>query len=520
MGNEERNERPDACQGDTCARKGPVTMMTRVTAILTAALLVCAPCLADVHEVATAEGLAAAVEAAVPGDEIVLADGEWLDAELDLTCSGTAEAPITIRPRTPGGLTLTGASWVRLSGSHLVLLGLRMYGGAREVADDGVERQQSAAPIDIHGDHCRVTECAIIDYNPVGREHRYMWVVIRGVGNRVDHCYFRGQDHSGVTLVVNVERGQPNEALVDHNHFAGKPPLGANGGETIRIGSSYSSVYNSHTTVASNLFENCDGEIEIISNKSCENTYRHNTFRESAGELTLRHGDRCVVDGNFFMCNNYPGARGVRIIGRDHRVVNNYIHEPASYGIVFQEGIVDTALSGYTQVRRALIAFNTIVAAQGDPVWMGRSSQYSEDRPLLPTESFFANNLLVAPGGSVFARVHGPGEIEWAGNIAWGEELGMDERDGIAWTDPMLVEGEGGVLQPGPDSPAVGAAAGGYEYDSPSELNWMLANVTHDIHGRPRDAENADVGCVEVSSEEPIIHRPLSAADVGPRWMR
>ncbi|MFP4249338.1 MAG: polysaccharide lyase 6 family protein [Armatimonadota bacterium] len=494
--------------------------MQRVAWLLVAALAVSAPCLAEVHEVATPDELEAALEAAAPGAEIIIADGEWLDAEIDIACSGTADAPITIRPQTPGGLTLTGASRVRLGGSHLVLSGIRMTGGARAVADDGVEREQRAAPIDIHGDHCRVTDCAIIDFNPVGREHRYMWVVVRGVGNRVDHCYFRNQDHSGVTLVVNVERGRPNDALIDHNHFAGRPPLGANGGETIRIGTSHSSVYNSHTTVEHNLFENCDGEIEIISNKSCENVYRHNTFSESAGELTLRHGDRCVVESNFFLCNNYPGARGVRIIGRDHRVVNNFIFEPALYGISFQEGIVGTSLAGYTQVERALVAFNTIVASEGTPVWMGRSSQFDEDRPLLPVSTTFANNILLAPEDAVFARVHGPLGVQWAGNIAWGGELGMDEREGIAWTDPLLVEGEAGVLRPAADSPAIDAAEGGYQYDSPGELNWLLANITHDIHGRPRDAETADVGCVEVSSQEPIIHRPLSAADVGPRWMR
>ena len=494
--------------------------MTRIAWLLTAVLIACAACVADVHQVGNLDELVAAIEVAEPGDEIVIADAEWLDVEIDIRCSGTADAPITVRPQTPGGLTLTGASWVRLSGSHLVLSGIRMVGGARAVAEDGVERLQRAAPIDIQGDYCRVTECAIIDFNPVGREHRYMWVVVRGVGNRVDHCYFENQDHSGVTLTVNVVRGQPNEALIDHNHFAGKPPLGANGGETIRIGTSYASVYNSHTTVEHNLFENCDGEIEIISNKSCENTYRHNTFRESAGELTLRHGDRCVVEGNFFLCNNYPGARGVRIIGRDHRVVNNYIYEPALYGIVFQEGIVGTSLAGYTQVERALVAYNTIVASEGSPIWMGRSSQFNEDRPLLPISTTIANNILLAPGRAVFARVHGPVGVHWAGNVAWGGELGIEEHEGIAWTDPLLVESEGGVLGPDADSPAIGAAAGAYEYESPGELNWLLANITHDIHGRPRDAENPDVGCVETVSDEPIVHRPLTAADVGPRWMR
>jgi len=58
---------------------------------------------------------------------------------------------------------------------------------------------------------------------------------------------------------------------------------------------------NSRAVVESNLFDRCDGELEIISSKSCENVYRHNTFLDCAGMLTLRHGNRCTVEGNFFI---------------------------------------------------------------------------------------------------------------------------------------------------------------------------------------------------------------------------
>ena len=488
----------------------------RRTLLMVALAAACVPCVAEVHEVATcAEANAIAAEdAAKPGDDIVIADGEWLDENLTIRCSGAECAPITVRPQTPGGLTLTGVSSIRITGSHVVVSGIRMAGGARAVAGDGVERVRREEPIDIEGDYCRVTDCAVIDYNPVGREERYMWVVVRGVGNRVDHCYFRGQDHSGVTMTVNPMRGTPNDVRIDHNYFAGRPPLGANGGETIRVGTSNVSVYNSHTTVEDNLFEHCDGEGEIISNKSCENTYRRNTFRECAGELTLRHGDRCDVEGNVFLCNDYSGSRGIRVVGRDHRVVNNYVQDPDRYGIALQAGMPETELSGYTQVKRALIAFNTIVAPTGDCVRLISE----ETEGMLPAiESIFANNIFLGPGRPVFARAPNPDDFEWAGNIAWGGELGIEEREGIAWTDPMLVECEDGLLRPSADSPAINAAVGTYDYEHPTELGWLLANITRDIDGQDRD-EQPDIGCDELS-EDPIAWRPLTAADVGPGWM-
>jgi poly(beta-D-mannuronate) lyase len=48
---------------------------------------------------------------------------------------------------------------------------------------------------------------------------------------------------------------------------------------------------NSRTVVEHNLFQECNGEIEIVSSKSCENTYRYNTFLNCEGAVTLRHGD-------------------------------------------------------------------------------------------------------------------------------------------------------------------------------------------------------------------------------------
>ncbi len=489
--------------------------MVRRLLMGTLLIALCAAANAQVREVATPEELAAALEVAAPGDEIVIADGEWLDATIAVACSGSARAPIIIRPRTPGGLTLTGLSTIRLSGSHVVVSGVQMRGGAREAPADGTDRVRTSSPVDLQGDYCRLTGCAIVDLNPATREERYQWVTIRGVGNRVDHCYFRGQDHSGVTVVVNVERGRPNDALIDHNHFAGKPPLGENGGETIRIGTSNVSLYDSRTVVEHNLFEHCDGEGEIVSNKSCANTYRRNTFVECAGELTLRHGDRCLVEGNIFICNDYAGSRGVRIVGRDHRVIGNYVYDPDRYGVALQPGIVDTPLSGYVQVQRALIAHNTIVAPHGECVRL-----VSEENPeMLPAiHSIFANNILLAPERPVFVRAPNPDDFEWHANLAWGGELGIAEREGVAWTDPHLVLCEDGLMRPAVESPAINAAAGAYNYDRPSDLSWLLANYVLDIDGQPLD-ETPDIGCDELS-DAPAVYRPLTAADVGPEWMR
>src|SRR5207244_1424879 len=117
--------------------------------------------------------------------------------------------------------------------------------------------------IQIKGSGNRVTDCAVVAPHRAGVFVHFM----TGQHNRLDHCYFEGHDPEGVRLQVEVE-DTPNEDRIDHNHFGPRPPLGRNGGETIRIGYSYQQTKNSRTIVEHNLFERCDGEIEVISSKS------------------------------------------------------------------------------------------------------------------------------------------------------------------------------------------------------------------------------------------------------------
>src|SRR5205823_7447134 len=139
--------------------------------------------------------------------------------------------------------------------------------------------------IALKGNQCRLTESAVV----VGT-HKF-FVHLYGADNRMDHCYLAGKTSESPTLQIEAE-GQPNYHRIDHNHFGPRPPLGRNGGETMRVGYSGQSMRNSGTLVESNLFDRCDGEIEIISSKSCGNIYRFNTFLDCAGMLTLRHGNR------------------------------------------------------------------------------------------------------------------------------------------------------------------------------------------------------------------------------------
>jgi poly(beta-D-mannuronate) lyase len=395
------------------------------------------------HRVASAEEIARLVELLRPGDALVLADGTWEDQRITFRGQGTADAPITLRARTPGKVLLVGQSSLSVEGEHLVVSGLHFGEGA--ALKDGVK---------VAGRHCRLTESAM-----VGCSYKY-FARLAGAENRVDHCYFAGKATESPTLQVEVE-GKPNRHRVDHNHFGPRPPLGRNGGETIRVGDSEHSLDESGTVVERNLFERCDGEIEVVSNKSCGNVYRSNTFLECAGMLTLRHGNRCVVEGNVFLGRHKKRSGGVRIIGEGHTVVNNYVEGVARGGFWLTSGVPDTPLNGYARARDILIAFNTVVDSSGPCIDLDNG--HGEDRRTLRPEAVtVANNIFSVPaGGTLLRGTEGEG-FAWMGNFAWADPAPADHR-GVRVLDPRLERSDDGLSRPTGDSPVRGGAKGRFD---------------------------------------------------------
>ena len=260
----------------------------------------------------------AAVKAAKPGDSIILADGEWRDFQVVFTGTGTADKPITLTARTKGKVVLTGQSNLRMGGRHLVVSGLLFRGGASPTNQViSFRRDSKTLAFD-----SRVTEVVIDGYSKPDRRAEDIWVALYGTGNRVDHSHFEGKTNAGVTLAVIRRAGDPldNRHRIDHNYFGPRPPLGSNGGETIRIGTSEESLSASNSIVERNIFDRTSGEVEIVSIKSGGNVVRENLVLESQGAFVLRHGNGNLVERNIFFGNNAPDTGGVRVINRDQIV--------------------------------------------------------------------------------------------------------------------------------------------------------------------------------------------------------
>ena len=474
----------------------------------------CAWAFAADHLVANQEELNAAIKAAQPGDAIVMKDGTWTDATIKFYGAGEETKPITLRAQSPGKVILSGQSRLNIGGSWLVVDGLTFKDGF--VATGSVIAFRDGD--DKGASDCRLTNCAIIDYNPTEPpEGNTQWVSLYGQRNRVDHCYFRGKNTSGPIFVVWVE-DRPNEHLADHNYFAGRPALGRNGGETMRIGTSQVSMNNSRTVVEDNYFEHCDGEAEFISNKSCENIYRRNSFVECKGALVMRHGNRCTVEGNWFFGKGKDGTGGIRLIGEDHKVYNNYLDGLVGRGfesaLPIVNGIPNSKPNEYFRVQRAIIAFNTLVNCEQNITFGVGVGFRNRAEPAMNVT--VANNLIVPRSATTQPIVRfedKPIDTKYFGNVFYGGEVGLPEdvmqAGGARSIDPMLRESESGLIKPTASSDVIRAAP-------LPELSF----ITHDIEGKPRDPNAASAGCFEMGSKEEAKHRPLTSRDVGPDWLR
>lgn len=453
---------------------------------------------ADIR-VATVAEISAAMAVAHPGDTLTMVSGVWNDARIIFAGNGSADAPITLRAETPGAVSVEGASYLRIGGTYLVVDGLSFRNGYSP--SGGVIEFRNGSGVESR--HCRLTNASIEDFNPASSGTDYKWVSLFGSFNRVDHCYFRGKTHAGTTLVVWLSP-TPNYHRIDRNHFALRPPLGVNGGETIRVGTSDWSLYDSFTTVEWNLFEECNGETEIISSKSCGNIYRSNTFRRCQGTLTLRHGNRCLVEGNFFFGEGVSNTGGIRVIGEDHRVQNNYLTGLKGTGyraaIAVMNGKPNSALNEYYQVKRATIAFNTLVSNTANiDLGVGKDATLT----LPPLDCVIANTVVNGTTSPLVKYTDTPLNLSWEGNIFYGAALGITQPAGITMADPRLAAADAnGLRRPEPASPVLEAAAGIYD------------SVTVDMDGQPRTGSK-DVGADEASGS-PVVCVPLKATDVGP----
>jgi hypothetical protein len=310
---------------------------------------------------------------------------------------------------------------------------------------------------------------------------------------------------------------------IDHNHFREIGPRAENVLEAIRFGSSDYSLSSGYAVMQYNLFERCDGDPEYVSIKASDNIIRSNTFRECLGTLSLRHGNRNLVDGNFILGNGRSGlyteasgsswvlgTGGVRFCGDSMVIINNYmegltgrewdaplavINGDADYG-------EDKPLTKHYRIRDAVIAHNTLVDnASGLEIGYDGGGFQTNWWHYPPQGLTVANNIIASNKDTAIRIFTPPLNSSWAGNIVHATGVGRlpaAPMEGVVVADPLVVRKEG-LLWPAIHSPVRGAA------------RTLAYPVRRDIEGQLRRSPT-DIGADQQSSEKTLNH-PLKARE-------
>ncbi len=280
---------------------------------------------AAIYKVASAIEFQKAAGMAIAGDEIVIANGQYSGWELSVTINGTSAKPIVIRAESSGKVVFSGdvlKPIFQLNGSYTEISGL-IFSACNVFKTQG----SNGVLIELKNTkYCRVTDC-VFTKNKVKTQFMPI-VVISGKGeyNRVDHCSFASNIDNQELQVKITADAIPVYTLVDHNEFKDKDKVGwpvFNGGECVQVGQEpvLLGTQYAYATVRDNRFIHCNGEPEVISNKSSGNNYINNYFEDCQGELVMRGGHDCLIDSNIFK----GGTGGIRVNGTHHTITHNQL---------------------------------------------------------------------------------------------------------------------------------------------------------------------------------------------------
>lgn len=492
---------------------------------------------------ATASNANSIIASAVAGDVVCLSGS--FSSNLSVSGRiGTASAPITIQAATVRGTTLYS---------------LEVKNSPHVIVRDFVFRSKASTLLKLTGsphakvlrndfDHSTsavggaISQSALVTTATVVKDASGVITSVTA-SDDVEIAYNAFHDHlftgndftsakSGSFIKTQVDTGASGPVVsqrlhIHHNHFrnmaphisAGQTaPDGDSDREAIVFGTSASAQLATHHVVEHNLFEDCDGENEIITVKTSNNVIRHNTFRNSFGSLSIRFGTGTEVYGNFFFGEGASAAvsdpnyqtGGIRVYGTRHRIYNNYMQGLTGTSwrlpILIDAGDSDSpGTSGHQRPQYVEVTNNTVVNSAGG-IQLG-SSNYSSQ----PRNNVVANNLVV---GSVGTLIFDKGDATntWQGNIVFNAGSAV-EVTGSPKTSSQVRLGHPAM---------VGATRNGYALEVLSAASIAVnagvgsyPYVVHDMDGEGRGAPN-DVGADEYSAHPVQVFKPLRPGDVGP----
>jgi poly(beta-D-mannuronate) lyase len=476
----------------------------------------------------------AALLAMNPGDIILVENGTYDLSSVTINRSACPNRPIIIKAKDQGQVILNGATALVLDGLQYVTLEGFSFRSAN--VGTGI-KMLNCSRVRITRNSFSLDETLINSCNWLYIGDTFgSTTPLKSGNNRIDYNLFEGKTKSGKFILLDGNINQQTQHdTISYNVFKNNGPREENEKETIRIGVSTLSQSNGYTVVEYNLFEDCDGDPEIVSVKSCSNIVRYNTFRRSLGTVCLRQGNNSIVEGNYFFGEGKTasytnengntsiiGAGGVRVYGKNHKIYNNYFS--GLTGSIFDAAVTitngdafnvanPTDLAKHYVPEDVVVAFNTFVKNKSN-IEIG----YKYDKA--PVNCLVANNVVLEDATQIvraystasLAGVAFSNNIMYATNTA---TIGITVPETqIKNIDPLLeqpncnganceLKKANEVLRLSSASPAINSSTGAFSY------------VLKDNESQGRNGI-ADIGADEYDRENPISISALDEDNVGP----
>jgi Chondroitinase B len=294
-----------------------------------------------IRNVSSCALLDAALSNAMPGDIIVLADGNY-NCNRIAARNGSTGNPIIIRAANPRQARLNNAT-LTLSGNYNVVANLTFNNSGVKVTGNynritGNKFQNNAGPLAAAatvalGNSNRIDHNEVVDY---GAGHRGFQIVPASTGNN--------------TAKNNV---------IDRNYLHRSLGPSQNGAEGIQLGTYGAHTYQELDTIVEyNLLERWEIDGEMLSNKSTNNIFRFNTLADSNAIGPIRHGSHIDVISNYFV-----NVRGLINYADDNKIIGNVIENG---DLVVRNGDITQSMvpqgsEGHPASLRTLVAANRVI---------------------------------------------------------------------------------------------------------------------------------------------------------------
>lgn len=476
--------------------------------------------------------------------------------ESSIADDATAKSsPILVYAVSPGGVVINAPSKIILSGRGITLAGLDFN------ANSGIMTNSSYILATASGS--RYMKFSNIRFNGCAAGATYgNWIYLQGFYHTVEFCSFQERPDTIpaplISIMPNISEGDvtvPRLHRISYCYFGPRYVGTVNGFETIRIGVGDAQTFDMQVTIEHNLFYrsiwrtdlSSGGEPEIISNKTKNNKILYNTFLESQGGICLRSGDGATVEGNFiFGAGTLSGTNitlgttlasqnGIRVIGQNHVIRNNYIENITGTDIhaalCVMSGESDyypgnpatgaTNSGSYAPAHNAQIYNNTFVNCYEINLGFLSTDSYTNSSGVYvaksPTNVLFYNNAWQGNGRAASALMRETSNVTGYTPIVLGGSGGNyfyeTSSSKFGWTNGVSNSIFSAVTN-------AGVSSNFDNYKVPISTSPLLDKASntlvaaYDVRGLARPTTNQDIGSFE-RSVTGSGYKPLIRTNVG-----